>query len=302
MAMIRVLIILAVFFHVAWTFDACGQELEPFAYAQNPVGANFLIAAYGETWGDILFDPSSPLSDVDAAWHNIALGFGHTFGLFGRTANFAVVAPYAWGDARGTLEGERGEITRRGIADPRFRVGINLFGSPALDLQEFSITPPRTTLGATFIVAPPMGQYFEDKLINIGSNRWSFKSEIGVSHPINNWRFDFAAGVWWFSDNDEFLVDNLKKQDSVATFQAHVIYSFRRQFWLALDANWYRGGSTTVNGVGDGNLQSNSRIGITGSYPIGKKQSVKLAFSQGATTRIDGDFKAFALAWQYTWF
>ena len=300
--MMRILLISVAAWYAVYASEACAQELEPFAYAQNPIGANFLVAGYGETWGDILFDPSSPLSDVDASWHSVVFGYGHTFGMFGRSANFALIAPYAWGDARGTLEGERGEITRRGLADPRFRFGINLFGSPALGLQEFSKSPPGTTVGVTFIVAPPIGQYLEDKLINIGSNRWSIKSEVGISHPVNKWRFDFAAGVWWFSDNDEFLGDGLKKQDAVATFQGHVIYSFRRQFWIAIDANWYRGGSTTINGTGDGALQSNSRVGITGSYPIGNMQSLKLAYSQGAATRIGGDFKQFTIAWQYTWF
>ena len=276
--------------------------MEPYAYAPNPVGANFILAGYGETWGEILFDPSLQITDVDASWHNLTVGYGRTFGWFGRLANFAVAVPYVAGDVSGNVDEVFTEVTRTGFADPRFRVSINLLGGPAVSPAEFTTFKQRTTLGMTFIVAPPTGRYFPDKLINIGSNRWSFKTELGVSSPVARWRFELAAGIWLFSDNDDFLGGRTREQNPIATFQGHVIYTFRPRFWIAFDANWFRGGSSKVDGIGNADLQSTSRFGLTTSYPLNKNHSLKLTYNIGATTRIGGDYQNLSLIWQYAWF
>jgi hypothetical protein len=148
----------------------------------------------------------------------------------------------------------------------------------------------------------PTGRYHRDRLVNLGSNRWSFKPEAGVSIPVNRWTFDAYAGVWLFTDNDEFYPGAARReQDPVVALQGHVSYTFRPRFWLAANATWYSGGTTTINGVESADLQRNSRIGATISIPLGQRQALKAAYSTGATTRIGGDFNTFAVAWQMTW-
>ena len=71
-------------------------------------------------------------------------------------------------------------VTRTGLADPRLRLAVNLFGRPALNREEFAAREPSTTLGASLMVVAPFGKYDSDRLINLGSNRWAFKPEIGV--------------------------------------------------------------------------------------------------------------------------
>lgn len=281
---------------------ASAQELEPYAYAHNPTGVNFIITAYGENWGDLLFDPTVPITDARAGWHNLMLGYGRTFEVFGHSANLAVVVPYVWGDASGRVEGEFGEVFRSGFADPRLRLSVNLLGGPALAPAEFERFEPRTTLGATLFFVPPMGHYLPDKLVNIGSNRWSVKGELGLSHPVGNWRFELAAGAWFFSDNNDFFGGVEREQEPVTAVQGHIIYSFRRQLWLALDANHYRGGKTSIDGTLNADLQANTRVGLTLSMPLIAKQSLKIAYSRGAATRIGGDFQQVTVGWQYTWF
>lgn len=287
---------------VCLPLTANAQEIEPYSYAPSPVGANFAVAAIGETWGDILFDPSLPITDVRARWHTLAIGYGRTFGLFGRSANFGMAFPYVNGDVSGKVNEVSDAITRTGLADPRFRVSVNLLGAPALTPAEFAVYEQKTTLGLTFIVAPPAGRYFPDKLINLGSNRWSFKSELGLSHPVNRWRWELAAGVWVFTDNNDFFNGQTREQRPIATFQGHVIYTFRPRFWLAVDANWYRGGTTVLDGVANADLQSTARYGLTIAYPINPQHSIKASYSNGATTRIGGDFQQIGVLWQYAWF
>ena len=71
--------------------------------------------------------------------------------------------------------------------------------------------------------------------------------------------------------------------------------------WVALNATYYFGGKTVINGVTNEDKQSNSRIGSTFSLPLTRQQSVKVAFAKGVTTRFGGDTTAVAVAWQYVW-
>ena len=67
------------------------------------------------------------------------------------------------------------------MADPRFRFSVNLYGAPSLSLQEFADYKQDLILGASLQVSAPLGQYDSSKLLNIGTNRWSIKPELGVS-------------------------------------------------------------------------------------------------------------------------
>jgi hypothetical protein len=79
------------------------QELEPRAYSPSPVGANFLVAGYVHSSGDVVLDPSLPLSNVDAQLNAGTVGYGRTFGVLGRSANILMAAPYVWGDISGDV-------------------------------------------------------------------------------------------------------------------------------------------------------------------------------------------------------
>jgi hypothetical protein len=158
-----------------------------------------------------------------------------------------------------------------------------------------------TTLGASLTVIPPIGQYDSAKLINIGANRWAFKPELGVSYPVGRWYLDGYAGVWLFTDNEEFFGGARREQDPIGALQLHASYTFRPRLWLAVDSTWYAGGQSTVDGVHNDDRQSNTRVGLTVSLPLGDRQSLKLSWSDGATTRIGGDFNTIGVAWQHTW-
>ncbi len=73
---------------------AAAQELTPRLYAPAPTGGNIVVLSYGRSTGEVLFDPSLPFDDVNAAINSGALLYGHTFGFFGRSANFTVAVPY----------------------------------------------------------------------------------------------------------------------------------------------------------------------------------------------------------------
>jgi hypothetical protein len=284
----------------AWSAPASSQEIEPRAFSPSPVGVLFVMVGAGQSTGGILTDPSLPVDDVDGEIDAGLLGLGRSFGLFGRLATVAVAQPYLDAKFTGTLDGEPAQATRSGIGDTKLRFALNLLGNPAVSAAEFARRKPQTTLGVSLSVSAPTGEYYPARLINIGTNRWAIKPEVGVSHPVGNWQLEAAAGVWLFEDNPEFFGGRHREQDPMASLQAHVSYTFRPRLWLSADATYYDGGQTTVDGIKKDDRQSNSRYGLTLSVPVARGQSLKLFWSDGATTRIGSDFTTWGIAWQLT--
>lgn len=277
------------------------QDLEPRAYSPNPVGANFVVLGVGHSSGDVLVDPSLPLTDVNARITPVLAGYGRTFGWFGRSASIAFVAPYVAADVSGSIGEDRRETQRHGFGDPRLRLAMNIIGGEALTPAQFAARQPRPSLGASVVLVPPLGQYDSKKLVNLGSNRWSFKPELGFSQPVGRWYLEMYAGVWMFADNDAFFGGTRREQDAIHTLQAHVSYTVRPRLWFAADATHYRGGQSSIDGESKRDTQSNTRVGITVSVPMGTRQSLKFSWSDGVATRVGGDFTSYAIAWQYAW-
>jgi hypothetical protein len=278
------------------------QELEPRAYSPAPVGVNFLVGAYARTNGEVLFDPSTPITNVTARLQVSAIGYARTFGLLGRASSVAATLPYVVGNLSGDVGEQRATADRSGLGDARFRFTMNLFGGPALTPKEFAAREPGTALGASLSVVAPTGEYDPAKLINISANRWSFKPDVGITHEFGPWFVEGSAGVWLFTDNTDFYGGNTRQQDPLFTYQFHGGYTFRPGLWLAANATFYTGGRTSVNGVQKDDEQENSRYGLTLSLPIDRQWSTKLAWSNGMTARAGGDFTTWSVALQYRWF
>lgn len=281
---------------------ASAQQLEPRAYSPSPVGMNFLGVAYLLSSGGVVFDPSLPITNVHARVDTVAPYYGRTFGLFGREANLTLTAPYAWGTVHGDVQDVSHSVNRSGMADPLLRFAVNLIGGPALPPVEFFQREPETTLGTSLTIVAPFGQYHSSKLINLGANRWAFKPELGLSQPVGNWGFEFYAGVWLFTANDDFFGGQVKRQDPLASFQTHVVYTIRQRLWAAFDFTYYSGGTTTVDGQRNNDRQDNTRGGLTLSVPVARSQSLKLTYTNGVSTRVGSSFQTIGVAWQIFWF
>ena len=188
-----------------------------------------------------------------------------------------------------------------GLGDPRLRLSVNLYGAPALTLKEFAGYRPDLIVGVSLQVSSPLGQYDDDRLVNIGTNRWSVKPELGISKTFGRLTLELAAGVSFYTANHDFFGGKTREQDPLYSVQGHVIYSLRSGIWLAVDGTYYTGGRTTIDGVEGNDLQSNTRVGLTVALPVTRRHSIKLYASTGASTRTGSDFDVVGIAWQYRW-
>lgn len=280
-------------------FGAHGQDLEPRAYANIPVGLNFLIGGYGYTEGGVAIDPALPIEGTQVEVHSAVFAYARSLNVLGKSAKFDVVLPYAWAAGSAIAVGQFREREVSGLADPRLRFSVNLYGAPALSLEEFANYQQDVIIGASLEVTAPGGQYDADKLLNLGTNRWSIKPEVGISKRLGPVTLELAGGIRFYTDNDDFFGGKVREQAPICSVQGHLIYSFGYGIWAALDGTFYTGGRTTVDGVKGNDLQENSRLGATLALPVNRYHSVKLYFSTGVSSRTGSDFDTVGIAWQY---
>ncbi|HET6995565.1 MAG TPA: transporter [Chitinophagaceae bacterium] len=275
------------------------QELEPRAYAALPKDLNAIVFAYGLSKGNVLNDPSRPIKDLSITVNNFGAGYLHTFELGGKLARVQVILPFVLLAGHAELNGRDTSVSRGGFGDARIRFGINLTGTAALGKREFAQYTQKTIIGVSFIMTVPTGLYLKEKLINIGSNRWAFKPEIGVSKRIKRVYVEAYGGVWFYTTNREYLGDNTLGQKPVFSLQAHASYYFKNRMMVSFNTTWFNGGTTSINDRSAGDLLDNWRVGATWAFPIAKQQTIKLQFHVGAYTRTGYDYNVIVLGYQY---
>jgi hypothetical protein len=288
-----------------------GQDLAPRAYVITPIHTNVVILTYSYFNGSVLFDPTIPITNATSQTNVAILSLFHTFSFFGRSASFTAALPYGAGQFQGMVTGAPTEakVYRSGLLDATFRFAVNLRGGPAMPMNQYVKWRQKALLGASFTLVAPTGQYDPTRLINQGSNRWAFKPELGFSRRLGHWIFDAYGAVWFFTTNPEFFShnaffpgSNTKSEAPVGAFEGHLSYDVKPRLWASLDANFWTGGRTSVNGVQNlGTLQRSSRIGGTISVPINNHQAIKFSYSNGAYVLYGGDYQNVSVGWQYSW-
>jgi hypothetical protein len=285
----------------ASTVLAHAQSIEPRAYSNAPVGVNFLLAGPYYTRGGLSFDTSLPLADPKLETANAVVGYARTLDLWGKSGKFDVIVPYTWLSGTATYQGGALEREVDGFADPLLRLSVNFFGAPALTLPEFKSYQQDLIVGASLQVSVPVGQYDSAKLVNIGTNRWSFKPELGVSKALGDLTLEFKSGVTLYTTNDDFFNGNKRSQDPLYSLGAHAIYNFRSGIWASVDVTYFAGGRSILNDALQNDLQRNWRVGGTLALPVDARNSVKLYASSGVSARTGNNYDLVGVIWQYRW-
>jgi hypothetical protein len=280
---------------------AQAQHLEPRAYINTPVGMNFLIAGYTYSAGGLATDPALPLTNAQLDIHAPFVAYAHAFDAWGKSAKFDAVLGGGCLDGTAALSGAPVQRDICGLLDPTFRVAVNFHGAPALALKDFASYRQDLIVGASLQVQAPLGQYDPSRLVNLGSNRWALRPEVGVSKVFHPLLVEAVLAATFYTTNHDYFGGQTREQDPVIATQLHLVYLFRGGSWLALDANYYSGGRTTVNGVAQNDELGNSRLGLTYSYPWDRQHSIKFYASEGISVRFGEDFTVLGVAWQYRW-
>jgi hypothetical protein len=267
------------------------QEITPRAYWPAPKGTKLLVFAYGHQAGDVITAASLPVEGAESRSNSVILGYQTTLSLFGRSANLRFEIPIASGSRRDV----------KGMGDIAATLSVNLLGAPSLSPEAFQSfrKQPRPILGLGIKIVAPTGQYDDDKLVNIGSNRWSARVRLGYIQPLTDrWVLELSAGTWFFQDNKDF-VSGVREQKPVTAFDFSLIRRIRPGFWASLDGTHYIGGRTTVDDTINVDYQRNSRLGFSVAYPFANRHLWKFSFTNDIRTEFGGDYNTVTLSYAY---
>ena len=299
--MILRLTLLVAFLAASFAAPGFGQELTPRAYWPAPKGTRVGTIGFIHTSGDMVPDASLPVSGLDSKINTAFLGYRQTIDLFGRTTNLILEVPFSNGETR-AIRPDLDTVQRKydGLGDIAGTLSVNFIGAPTMDRAGFAElrANPRPILGGSIKIVAPTGDYDNDRIINVGANRWSARAELGFMAVLTpKWLLELEAGAWVFQDNDDFL-GKTREQESIRSIQLHLIRRFSPGFWLSLDGNFYRGGRSTFDGRRLNDLQRDSKLGMTMVFPFARKHAVRMSWATGSANDSDENFDVYSITYQ----
>jgi len=274
---------------VIFTQQVNAQEIEARIYSNAPIGINFVTGG---------------IAQAKTGAYKLtteALSLTHVLDVAGQSGRLSLLLPFAELSGTGNVGGQTINASSEGMSDPVLKASVNLYGAPALSLEEFKDYRQDLIIGASLAASIPWGKYNNDQMINVGANRWFIQPGLGASQAIGPWRFELAGMATIYTNNNSFMGNNTLSQSPVYSTQTHAIYYFANTAWISVDATYYTGGQSYVNGTAVSGSQENWRYGSTFSYPINKHNSIRLTASTGGYSRTNNSYDLYGISWQYRW-
>jgi hypothetical protein len=263
------------------------QEIEARTYSNAPVGINFISAGVAQA------------KSGNYTLTSEVIGLTHIFDAGGQSGKITLVLPYGQLTGSSSIGGRTVNASTEGLSDPLIKAAVNLYGAPALTLDQFKSYQQDLIVGVSLAASVPWGKYDDNQLINVGANRWFIQPGLGVSQALGPWRFELAGAGIFYTSNTNFMGGNSLSQNPVYSTQTHGIYYFQNTAWISVDATYFTGGQSYLNGNPISGSQENWRFGTTMSYPVNKHNSIRLSASTGAYSRTNNSYDLYGISWQY---
>jgi len=153
---------------------------------------------------------------------------------------------------------------------------------------------------------PPTGDYQNDRLVNIGTNRWTFRAGLPTTVRLSpNWApgktttFEILPSVDVYTPNNDpafpefsirgrqvgsrlatVLAPDQTTQAPMGTLEMHLTHDLNKHLWVSLDSYSRLGGETSSDGQAADNQQAWTALGATiGGSPWSK---ARLSLTGGA--------------------
>ena len=149
---------------------AQAQEIEARAYSNAPICINFASLGIGQA------------SSGNYKLTTEAASFTRIFDAWGQSGKISLVLPYAELTGTGKLGTQTINASSEGLSDPLIKASVNLYGAPALTLDQFKSYQQDLIIGASLAASIPWGQYNSQQMLNVGANRWFVQPGLGVSN------------------------------------------------------------------------------------------------------------------------
>ena len=284
------------------TAQVYAQFTDPRNYSNTPVGINQLELAYAYVHANSSIDTSLVVTSAKLNAHQGSIDYTRYFGLLHRLSWVEATVPIA--GLGGSISGTNIQASTTGAGDSSYAVAMLLKGGRALSVAEFENYKPSVTLGVSFTITAPTGLYRPDKVLNLGSDRWSFKPEVGLACPFGleqKWEVDAYANVSFFTDNSSYRGSEILRQEPLPGLEGHLSYSFRDNLWASFDTRYSFRGTTFLNGIPQNNPQQNFVLGNEMNLSLNSRNSLVVEFAKALVHQNGPALTGFSLRYNYTW-
>lgn len=278
------------------------QFAEAHNYDNAPVGVNQLELAYAYAHSDASIDTSLVVAGARFNLNQGTITYTRYFGFLHRAAWVEASLPLAGLD--GSISGTKIQGSITGTGDSSYAVTALLKGGPALSAEQFADYKPTTTVGVSLTISAPTGKYDPNKLLNLGSDRWTFKPEIALSHPFGSeqkWQGDVYAHVYFFTDNTSYHGREVLRQEPLPGLEGHISYFFVPKAWTSIDTLYSFRGATVVNGVDSNDAQQNFTLGSEVNVSLNPQHSLVFQFAKALVHQNGPALTGFAVKYTYSW-
>jgi hypothetical protein len=279
-----------------------GQFTDPRSYDNTPVGTNQVELAYAYAHSNASIDPSLIVSNARFNLNQGSLGFTRYFGITHHLAWVQASVPIA--SLSAAIVGTQIQESTTGFGDSSYQFAALLKGGPTLSVAQFENYRPRNVLGVSLSVTAPTGSYDADKLLNLGSDRWSFKPEVAIAHPFGpelKWQVEGYANCYFFNDNTSYHGAEILRQQPLPGVEGHLSYSLNDKVWASFDTRYSFRGTTEVGGVEQDNSQRNFILGSEVNVSLNSRNSLVFEFATALVHHNGPTTSGFAVKYNYTW-
>ncbi len=267
----------------------------PRAYQILPDGTN-IVALYGIfTNGNQSLDPGTIIQGSDIDVNLGVLQYIHTISVGGKQAALFGVLPF--GEVKGSIDLPGSTFSGRSSGIGDFQLGsiFGLIGTPALPIKEYSTLQPGFTLGVLGKLFIPTGEYDDNKLFNLGANRWAVQIGVPMTYYLGTsfidpslLTFELLPSVFLYGDNDDLSNANTREQDPLFNLEEHITWNLNKMIWFSADALYTYGGETTTDGVKGRDTQSAFFLGGTVNFTLSRSVSLQLSYGKTVSRNDNG--------------
>jgi hypothetical protein len=212
-----------------------------------------------------------PDSSINAS---VALGgYARSFTLFNRSALAAALLPAGRISGEASLFGKTFSQNTSGYGDPTLEFVVSLIGPPPIkNIPDAMRYEPGFSLDLLVDLIVPIGEYDNEKALNLGQNRWYGRVGAPIVWQLGSWvpgrrtTLEFLPSVWFFGDNDDFVGHRLST-DPKFQLEGHLTRDFHQDLWGSVDMTLLSGGQSSIDGESGEDLDMLG-LGFTLGYHI----------------------------------
>jgi hypothetical protein len=286
----------------------------PRTYMLVPDGTQIIALNVILQDGNSTQDPTAVFEGSSVSVDVVAPEAVQTFSIGGQQAAAFVVVPL--GEVRGAIDlglpgGQLQQLTGDSSVLGDIQVGaiFGVIGSPSLERRDYATSKPMTAIGVLAKLSLPTGEYSQDKIFNIGTNRWSMQLGTNISIPIagatrvapDYTTIDLLPTITFFGENENPFGADRRTQKPLYRLEAHVIRNLSPKVWVSIDGVGTVGGETRTDGLADNNARSSLELGASIAWSLAGNLQLKASYGGVVARNESGlDGSAFRLIGSFT--